>query len=336
MRVLAADTGGTRVKLGLVEIDGDAAEVVAEHAVDAHADRGLRAALPALADALGALDPDGTAAALGVSFPSIVVGDRVTTSFGKYVDAPDVDLVGWARDALGLPAAVDNDARCAAVGEWRFGAGRGTDDLVVVTLGTGIGTCPIVGGRPLRGAHGQAGILGGHLAVPGPARPCVCGNVGCAEAAGGTATLPDRARARADFAASALAARDRVDYAAVFALAADGDACAVALRDGALAAWSAAVVNLVHAYDPARVVLGGGVMRSAGVILPFVRDWVGRHACTPWGAVEVVAAARGDAAGLLGAAALAADRLDRPAPATPRDAHPARDPRPAPDPHPAR
>ncbi|MEO1235467.1 MAG: ROK family protein [Planctomycetota bacterium] len=297
MIVLTADMGGTRIKLGRAEVSADAAEIVESAVLDAASDRGLVARLPAVSEALWALNPGGEAVGLGVCFASITVGDRVTTSFGKYEDAPGVDLGQWAREALGLKLTLENDARAAAVGEWRYGAGRGSDDQVMVTLGTGVGTCPIIQGRPLRGKHGQAGILGGHLAIPEGRTPCTCGSIGCGEAATGTATLPRRAPDRPDL----------HDYAAVFVAAERGDADAARLRDEALRGWGEIAVNLIHAYDPERLIVGGGVMGSRDMILPAVQRWVDDYACTPWGRVEVVAAELGDAAGLLGVARLAAE-----------------------------
>src|ERR1019366_9751574 len=91
------------------------------------------------------------------------------------------------------------------VGEWKHGAGRSSDNVVMITLGTGIGTAAIIEGKLLRGAHGQAGVLGGHSTVCYGGRACSCGNVGCAEAEASTAFLAEIARTDADFTASQLA-----------------------------------------------------------------------------------------------------------------------------------
>jgi len=314
VNILTADIGGTRIKLGCVRIlnaqnpagaDGSAASadqsatLSATKIIPAESQRGLAPHLEKIADAWRELDPHREAVALGVSFPSITVGSRITTSFGKYEDAPDLDLADWAKRTLGLPLTLENDSRAAAVGEWRYGAGRGCDDLVMVTLGTGIGTCPIIAGVPLRGRHGQAGILGGHLAIPEGRTRCSCGSIGCGEAASATATLAQRAGSRTELA----------DYEAVFRAAAEGDDTAVQLRDQALRSWGEVAVNLIHGYDPERLILGGGVMGSAATIVPAVQQWVDQHACTPWGRVEVMAAQLGDTAGMLGVAHLAAQRF---------------------------
>src|SRR5207247_4367241 len=94
---------------------------------------------------------------IAVSFPSLidVHTGRILAEYGKYADGPQVDLRAWAREALGLPLAIENDARMALIGEWRHGAGRGSDNLVMITLGTGLGTSAVIEGRVLRGKHGQ-------------------------------------------------------------------------------------------------------------------------------------------------------------------------------------
>ncbi len=303
--VLAADIGGTRIKLGAI-LEG---RVLAREAIDAHSDLGLEIRLPEVAKALRrvcatlGLKPE-DCLALGVSFPSIVRANWILASYGKYEDAPGIDLPAWAEREFGLPFAIENDGRCALLGEWRHGAGRGTQDLVMITLGTGHGTAALIEGKMLRGRHGQAGCLGGHFTVRLNGRPCSCGNAGCSEAEASTLVLRDLARGWPGFASSALARVERLDYAAVFEAAGRGDACAQSLRDHSLQVWGALTVNLIHAYDPEVVVLGGGLMRSKDLILPAVSDYVNRHAHTPWGQVEIRAAELGDDAALLGCAVL--------------------------------
>jgi glucokinase len=300
--VLCCDCGGTRIKLG-VALDG---RMLAQHAIPAHADRGLGPRLPALAAALREVAVQagvGVAdcAGLGVSFASLVdnATGRVLAEYGKYRDAPSLDLRSWAKSELGLPLAIENDARMALIGEWRHGAGRGCNNLVMMTLGTGLGTATVIQGQVLRGVHGQAGCLGGHLTVRCGGRRCNCGNVGCAEAEASTAFLDDLAHGRPDYPSSALAREPLLDFAAVFRCAAAGDACATALRDHSLLVWSSLAVNLIHAYDPEMVIVGGGIMASGDTILAYMRHHVSHHAHTPWGAVHVVASELGDQAALL-------------------------------------
>jgi len=315
MTVLACDWGGRRIKLGLVR----QGQVLAGATLPAQADQSLATRLEAVADVFRRLCAQQGLAwqdcrGIGFAYPSIVdtVQARILDHFGKFSDAASFDLRGWACRVFGLPLAIDNDARMALIGEWRHGAGRGCDDLAVVTLGTGLGVSAVIEGRVLRGGHGQAGILGGHLTVRHGGRRCACGNIGCAEAEASTSVLASLAEAHPAFATSPLAREPVLDYAAVFRLAEQGDPCARALRDHSLKVWSALAVNVIHAYDPARLILGGGVMGSAEVILPAVREYVARHAHTPWGQVEVLASELGDRAALIACEWLVDERLKNP------------------------
>ena len=313
MTVLACDLGGTRLKIGLVRD----MRVLAQTVAPAHSQQGLAAQLTTLKAAwLSLLEKThiglADCAGVSVSFPSLVdtATGRVLAEYGKFADAPRLDLRAWARTELGLPLAIENDARMALIGEWRAGAGRGVDNIALITLGTGLGTSAIIEGKLLRGRHGQAGVLGGHFTVRYGGRACSCGNAGCAEAEASTAFLNEMVAGSPDFDRSSLRGVDPLDYRLIFQHAAAGDPCAMALRDHSLQVWGALAVNLIHAYDPERLILGGGIMGSAEVILPAVTDYVARHAHTPWGKVHVVASELGDQAALVAAEWLLEEQLD--------------------------
>lgn len=310
MIALAGDVGGTRIKLAVVR----AGAILARRVELAQSELPWAQRVEGLADSWRALCRESglemaAVDALAVGFPSLVDArrGRILDEWGKFPGCAGFDLAAWAQRTFGKPLVLENDARAALVGEWRHGAGRGCDDLVMVTLGTGIGVGVVMEGRVLRGVHGQAGTLGGHLTVRYGGRPCVCGNVGCAEAEASTAVLHELWRTRAVGPAGALAQEPHLDYEAVFRLAQSGDASAVALRDHSLGVWGATVVNLIHAYDPERVVVGGGLMRSAATILPALQGYVDRHAHTAWGRVRIVAGELDDDAALLGCGSLLAE-----------------------------
>jgi len=308
MMTLAADIGGTRIKLAVLENN----EVLAQDSLDAHSQQGLAPQLPAIAKAFERLCGQiginrNDCRAVCIAFPSLIDSEtgRVLAAYGKYSDAPRLDLPRWAREELALPLVIDNDARLALLGEWRAGAGVGSDDLVMVTLGTGLGTAAVVQGNLLRGRHGQAGVLGGHLTVQMRGTLCTCGNRGCAEAEASTAVLPRLAAEHPQFATSTLQQCGVIDYAAVLQLARRGDACAQALRAKSIETWAALIVNLVHAYDPERVILGGGIMAGEADFLRELKDQVLSHAHTPWGRLQIIRAQLGDTAALIGASLLA-------------------------------
>ncbi|QEH34401.1 N-acetylglucosamine repressor [Aquisphaera giovannonii] len=302
MTVLACDIGATRIKFGLVR-EG---RVLDRGSIPSRSERGLAERLPDLAAALRDLCASrgtaiGECAGMSVSIATLVdvASGRLLAEYGRFRDMPSLDLRGWARSEFDLPLALENDARMAAIGEWRLGAGRDAESLAMITFGTGIGTGVVIEGRVLRGPHAQAGCLGGHLTVRPGGRACGCGNLGCAEAEASTAALPAVAAETPGFSQSTLREATRIDYDLVFREAAAGDACAAAIRDHSLLVWSSLAVSLIHAYDPEVLVLGGGIMASADAILPAIREFVGRHAHTPWGEVRVVASELGDDAALV-------------------------------------
>jgi glucokinase len=179
----------------------------------------------------------------------------------------------------------------------------------MITLGTGIGGAAMMLGELVRGAHGQAACLGGHLPVNFRGRTCACGNIGCAEAEASGWSLPQIVRETPGFDESSLAGIEQIDFGALFAAAGKEDAVARAVRQHCLNVWAANAVAVIHAYDPEMVVFGGGVMQSADVILPFVQEYVENYAWTSWGTPRVCAAVLGGNAALLGAVPLLSEDL---------------------------
>lgn len=311
MTALVADIGGTRIKLAVVRNR----RVLAQDCIDARSYEGLAPQLPRIAQSLKSLCAKldlhyRDCRALSIAFPSLVETSphpRVLTAYGKYEDAPKLDLAAWARSEFNLSLFLENDARMALLGEWKSGAGEGSDELVMVTLGTGIGTAVVMHGHMLRGRHGQAGVLGGHLTVRVDGRHCTCGNRGCGEAEASTFALHRAALGHEKFHGSGLDGFATIDYATVFRLAKKNDDCAVALREECIRIWSAVIVNLIHAYDPERVIVGGGIMAGQANFLPDLERTVRAHAHTPWGEVGIVPAKLGDAAALIGGEVLVRD-----------------------------
>jgi glucokinase len=261
----------------------------------------LRPALPLIQAALARLNRDGSAQGIGFGFCGLVDAhsSRVTSTNGKYEDAPEIDLVGWAQSELGLPLHLENDARLALLGECHAGAGKLRTDVVMFTLGTGIGGVAMIDGRLLHGRHGQAGVLGGHVPVKLGGRRCTCGGIGCAESEASGWALPLVCAEWPHFAESALAQRE-INFENLFACAAEGDPVAIEIQRHCLKVWGAAAVAAIHAFDPELLLYGGGVMKSAGAILPFLEGYVAQNAWTPWGTVAVRAAQLGNDAALLG------------------------------------
>lgn len=281
--ILAVDLGGTHVKLGIVAdrvlVDEDRVPAPATlRELGAVAGVGRR--LIAAHTARGA-----EVARVGVAAPGVVDprSSRLTSIHDKYAYLVGIDLLGWATAELGRPAVVENDARAALLGEVaaaETATGRVVRDAAIVITGTGIGTAVLTDGSPLVGPEGYGGVLGGHFTVDLDGPPCNCGNVGCAEAIGGSWNLAAQARAAVGWRDSALAdaaSAGSLSMAQLFEASDAGDSVATGLTDRVLGAWAATAVNLCHAYQPGLLIFSGGPMRAATAHRSRLADAVGRR-----------------------------------------------------------
>lgn len=318
VKALAVDLGGTHATLAVV----DGAKLLASEELSLDRAHGLGPVLPQFVSTFRSLLVKSNLAlgdVYGLAFSFCGLADsatgRILSTNQKYDDACGLDLPGWCARELGLKFKVENDARMALLGEWYAGAGRGVEDIVMITLGTGIGGAAMMNGQLVRGKHVQGGCLGGHLPVLFTGRKCTCGAIGCTEAEASGWALPMIAKEWPGFEKSSLAMEDAITFRAVFEGAKAGDEVATAIRDRCIRVWAAGSVGLVHAYDPEVIIIGGGVMKSADVIIPTIQEYVAKHSWTPWGTVKVKAAELGNHAGLFGAVPLLSEGLARHAPA---------------------
>jgi glucokinase len=308
MKVLAVDVGGSHVSCGAVE--GQTLLDVVHIETDSRLN--LSNLLPVLADELeGLAARHGNVQGIGFGFCGLVdtSSGRIVSTNRKYSDATSVDLVGWAWERLGMPLVLENDSRMALLGEWHSGAARGSDDVAMITLGTGIGTAVIMDGNLLRGKHSQAGCLGGHFTVAIGGRECSCGAQGCFEAEASTYALPAVCKDWPGFGKSSLAAETKIDFETLFRHAHESDSVALAIRQRCVQTWAACALSLVHAYDPELFVIGGGVMRSSFPVLDRIKEHVDSRAWTPWGNVQFRKAELGAEAAILGAVPLLQSQL---------------------------
>jgi glucokinase len=312
VKALGIDFGGTHATCGVVENR----VLLAHGTIDTDCAKSLHAVLPRIRDAcreliqrLGLSFPD--VAGIAIGFAALVDSrvNRILSTDGKYEDVKDIDLAEWIRENVGLPTRIENDARMALLGESYAGAARGFTDVVMMTLGTGIGGVAMIEGKLLRGKHAQAGCLGGHIPAVFNGRSCTCGAIGCAEAEASGWSLPLIIKDWPDATDSALARYSNIGFKELFEEAARGDKVAVAVRDRCLNVWAANAVGLVHTYDPEMILIGGGAMKSADVIIPYIESYVHQHAWTPWGKVQVRAAELGNNAVLMGAVPLLSQNI---------------------------
>ncbi len=213
----------------------------------------------------------------------------------------DVPLRDVMHERLGLPVVIENDANAAAIAEWRVGAGRGTTDMLMLTLGTGVGGGLILGGRPYRGAIGAGAELG-HVVLVHDGAPCSCGGRGHLEAyVSGKAA---DGVARDAFGPAA-------DAHALVRLAREGDGRAVELLAEIGRKLGSGIGSLINTFDPELIVIGGGFAAAGELLLGPAREVIAREALKPMrDTVRIVDAELGNAAGMVGAAMAAFEAVD--------------------------
>ncbi len=264
------DVGGTKC-LGVV-ID-EQGEVVRQ--ARRPTPKGPEAIISTLVRLAGELAPFDS---FGVGVPGLVTRSGILRAAPNLVDIAEFEVGPRLEAELGQPVAVDNDATCAAAAEWRFGAARGVDDMVMVTLGTGIGGGIIAGGALQRGANGFAGEIG-HMVVDPDGPPCPCGRRGCWERYASGSGLARLAREAAvgrrvnRVVQLAGGEPDLVRGEHVQAAAREGDADALQVID-TFGRWVAlGLVNLTNFIDPAMFVLGGGLAASSDLYIGPIDRW---------------------------------------------------------------
>ncbi len=307
---VGVDLGGTKIALGIVDPAGT---LVAEERLPTLAARPAAAVeqdiVACVSERWANRLP--ASAALGVGVAGQVARDG-TVRFGPNLGWKDVTLGADLMRALRRPVVVLNDVQAATYGEWKYGAGRGSSDLVCVFVGTGVGGGLVADGQLRHGARGTAGEVG-HLTVASGGRPCRCGNRGCLEAYVGGWAIAERAQAavaadpvRGRPLAAAAAGASRITSETVERAFREGDPLA---RELVAETWSylaSGLVSVVNALGPAVIVLGGGVIEGyPGVIASLEAEVRARALPAAVEGLRFAPAALGGASGVIGAAAYA-------------------------------
>lgn len=300
------DIEGTTVKLGLFTTDG---EIVDKWEIKTRTENQGEAVLPDIAEALkekleekkiGRDEVEG----IGVGVPAPVDAEGVVQNTAN---------LGWGykevkremEELSGMRAEIGNDANVAALGEMWLGAGKGRKNIVMVTLGTGVGGGIIIDGKPLVGAHGAGGEIG-HLCVNYEETDhCGCGNTGCLEqyaSATGITRLANIRLAKDD--AKSVLREQEVSAKTVFDAVKAGDAVAKEIAEEFGKYLGHAMANLAAVADPSAIVIGGGVSKAGEVLIEYVEKNFKKRAFFANKGTEFVLATLGNDAGICGAAKL--------------------------------
>lgn len=304
--VVGVDLGGTKIYTALVDLEGN---IVNEKVVETLAEEGQEAVseriLDTIANVIAGVDNE-LIKAIGVGSPGPLDAKKGIIFEPSNLPFKNYEIVKTIKDRFNLPTYLDNDANVATLAEFMFGAGKGTENMVYITVSTGIGGGAIINGKLYRG-HTANALEVGHMTVSKEGPRCGCGNVGCAESfASGTAIGKRAKEAVASKVVTSLKKYDNVTAKEVFMEAAAGDAEAKRILDNALYYLGITVGNVMSYLDPEKVVMGGGVINGGDVVIETVKKVVGERCLSVFAEnCSIEKAKLGGQAGVLGAAALA-------------------------------
>ncbi len=300
--VIGIDVGGTNLRFALVRDD---AKILSRSRVATAVswDGFLRQLTSGIASMCGEAEAGGIRVdGIGIGMPGLIDPSGVIISSVNLSHCEGKNLAAEIGECAGVDVTVANDANAAAIGEFRFGAGRPFRSFLMITIGTGIGGGIVLDGKLWAGDDGFAGEFG-HITVEPKGHPCPCGNSGCVEQYSSSTAIVAAARETGCWPAEQVSTKWLADVAA------GGDRRATELFADAgrsLGVAAAAVVNLLN---PGAIIIGGGVAESFQLIVPAMLEEMQKRAFSPaMDRIALLRAELGDDAGILGAAALAFSR----------------------------
>lgn len=311
---IGIDVGGTNVKIALVDDNG---EIIYSNSVPTYAKMGYEYTVNNIKQAIKDLMKETNTTpsdieGIGFDFPG-----QVDCKTGVVKLAPNIP--GWVNvpiaqmieDEFHIPTRIDNDVRCAALGELKFGAGRGCENFICITVGTGIGSGIVINGKVVRGATNAAGELG-HIKLQMNGGPiCGCGDTGCLEAfASGPAIVAMaqeyiKGGKSTKFREMAAVEGGEITPYMVAKAAEEGDPVAKRIFEIVGEYIGIGLTSVINLLNPERVIIGGGVAESGELLLGPIRKTIKERAMVVAGnAVEIVPAQLGNSAGVIGASML--------------------------------
>lgn len=310
--VLAVDLGGTNVRAAAVTADG---QILARRQALTQPQLGLAHVLDRIAEAVGGAATEAglnTDAAVGIAMPGTVNPHTGMLGIAPNLGWRDLQIRNLLRERLARPVAIGNDVNAGALGEWRHGAGRGTQHFIYLACGTGVGGGIIVDGHLLLGKDGLA-VEAGHMVVAMDGPRCHCGGKGCLEAFAGGWAIEEAAQGLLDQGMPSLLTElmaernERISGALINFAAEQDDGVSIEVLHRAGRALGFSVASLIHLYDPEVVAIGGGVVAAGQFFLRPMHEAIDEHLIPQFRhGLRVLPSELGQDAGLLGAAVMAA------------------------------
>lgn len=313
-RVIGIDVGGTNLRGALVGTDG---KIINRMKIASDADKGIDAVIDNLVRLIKGIGGGEEVSAVGFGIPGII-----DFKAGIITQAPNICNVNnypirenlRARLGDAIPVIIENDANCAAVGEWWMGAGKDAGSLVMITLGTGVGGGIILDGKLWRGADGMGGEVG-HMTIYPDGPKCNCGNYGCLEVYSSATGIRRMVRETLSDPDTKTALRELVKDEdpgripeAVMKAAQDGDEAALGIWERFGTALGIGTASLVNILNVEMIVIGGGVSEAWEMFIDKALSELKRRALrAPAERVRVMKSVLGDDEGIIGASYLALD-----------------------------
>lgn len=304
--VVGVDLGGTKIYTALVNLDG---EIVKEITIKTEAEKGEESVMEKILNTIGYVlenvDLD-EVRAIGVGSPGPLDVEKGLIVYTPNLPFKNFNIVGPIKEKYNIDTYLDNDANVATLSEFMFGAGKGSKNMVFVTVSTGIGGGAIINGNIYRGSTSNALEIG-HITVMKGGPRCGCGNTGCAEALASGTAIGKRAKEALDSKVeTSLRNYESVSATEVFIEAERGDKVSQEILNDALSYLGITMANIANSFDPDMIVVGGGVSQAGRIVFDMIDKEMERRCLTNiYANCKVKPALLGGRAGVLGAAALA-------------------------------
>ncbi|MGL5353354.1 MAG: ROK family protein [Clostridium sp.] len=307
--IIGVDLGGTKISCALSDLTG---KIIDTKVVATNANEGELAVLNRIISLIDKVMLNANVTRENIKAIGIGAPGPLDSKHGIIIEPANLpfnnfDLVTPIKEKFNIPVYLDNDANAAAIGEFMFGAGKGTENMVYITVSTGVGGGAILDGKIYRGRTTNALEVGHTTIDPFSNIRCNCGNIGCLEAfASGTAIAKRAKDAVLSNVDTSLKQYETLTSYEVFKEAESGDKVAIKIRDTALTYLGVGITNIINTFDPDMVVIGGGVSKAGDVIFQKVLEVVKERGLkTMTLGCEIVPAKLSTDAGVIGAVALA-------------------------------
>ncbi|AWI03624.1 ROK family protein [Clostridium drakei] len=306
--VIGIDLGGTKISGAIADFNGD---IVSKYIIPTNSNQGEKVVLDRITIVIEKVIEESKIdknqiLAIGVGSPGPLDAKKGIILTTPNLPFKNFNIVEPLKNKFNIPVYLDNDANAAAIGEYVFGAGQGTNNMVFITVSTGIGGGAILNGKIYRGNTCNALEIG-HTTIEKDGPKCNCGNYGCAEAlASGTAIGRSAKEAVERGEKTSLSSYEKITAYEVFKEAEKGDAVAQKVLDKALNYLGICVANIIASFDPEMVIIGGGVSKGGNIVFQKVKEVVDKRCFKAMSeSTKIVPAALGTDAGVIGAVALA-------------------------------